>query len=97
MNIEVMKDWRNYLKWHNEHNHPQITKHDVDCADWLIAEVERLNRQLSHDTVTAYESGRLSAARECAEIAQAEAYDDMSEYDLAVGHIVEAIRKEFGL
>ena len=45
MNIEIMKDWRNYLAWHSKHNHPQITKHDVDCADWLITEVEHLTNQ----------------------------------------------------
>ena len=51
-------------------------------------------RLLAH---LAYEEGRFSAAERCTEIAQNEAYDDMSEYDLAVGHIVNAIRKEFGI
>jgi hypothetical protein len=64
---------------------------------WLITEVERFKKVVDGLELEWYEKGQTDAAKRCTEIAQNEAYDDMSEYDLAVGHIVDAIRKEFGI
>ena len=45
MDYEDVKEW--YTKQYKDPKHQRLLQFDVDCVDWLMAEVERLKDELN--------------------------------------------------
>ncbi len=68
MDYEEVKEW--YTKQYKDPKHQRLLQFDVDCVDWLIAEVERLRGEIQEASVeraVAYQEGYADAKSEGSE------------------------------